>query len=128
MERVWIGQHNDGENHRTPPKFRHSLWNVYQLVLNDVPKTNNAVEGWHRGLMSQFNSQHPDIWKCINGLKNEQAGAALKREHHLAGILPAAKRKKYLNVHNNVQRIVREYTDDTILWDYLLRISYQIHK
>lgn len=29
--------------------FPCSMWNVYQAVLDDLPRSNNAIEGWHHG-------------------------------------------------------------------------------
>lgn len=32
---------------RDKPRFSMNLWNVYDRVKNDLPRTNNAVESWH---------------------------------------------------------------------------------
>ena len=29
-----------------PPMFEHTLWSVYDRVINNLPKTTNALEGW----------------------------------------------------------------------------------
>ena len=48
VEDTWIGL-SDRRLVRRPPQFPHEMWNVYDTVLQDLPKTNNSVEGWHRG-------------------------------------------------------------------------------
>ena len=31
---------------RKKPKFNNELWNVYERVINDLPRSNNSVEAW----------------------------------------------------------------------------------
>ena len=35
---------------RETPQFPIELWNVHDRVLNDLPKANNAVQGFHNAL------------------------------------------------------------------------------
>ena len=42
MEDTWIGR-PDRRLVRRPPQFPHGMWNVYDAVLQDLPKTNNLV-------------------------------------------------------------------------------------
>lgn len=46
FEDTWIGRPN--RKQRKPPQYPYELWNLYQTVLDDLPRTNNSVEGWHR--------------------------------------------------------------------------------
>lgn len=46
FEKVWIGEAFD--ECRKQPKYDHGLWNCYDGVLQNLPRTNNYVEGWHR--------------------------------------------------------------------------------
>ena len=32
---------------RRLPTYEHALWNIYDRVVNNLPRTTNAVEGWH---------------------------------------------------------------------------------
>lgn len=49
-----------------------SLWNCFHSVLEDLPKTNNACEGFHNGFASVLGAHHPTIYKLIDSLKDEQ--------------------------------------------------------
>ena len=57
----WWGE-EQGEN----------FWNVKKKVDEDLPRTNNAVEGFHSALHSSIICKHPNIWKLIAALKKEK--------------------------------------------------------
>ena len=54
-----------------PPKYPISLWNVRSRVLNDLPKANNACEGFNNALRSSITATHPNIWKFLRSMKEE---------------------------------------------------------
>ena len=56
------------ENLLYPVRF----WNVKKMVDVDIPRTKNAVEGFHSELRSSITCKHPNIWKFIAALKKEE--------------------------------------------------------
>ncbi|XP_025406892.1 uncharacterized protein LOC112680884 [Sipha flava] len=44
FEDTWIGRISRNRQRRSP-KFSIKLWNCYGLIKNDIPRTNNAIEG-----------------------------------------------------------------------------------
>ncbi|XP_068242204.1 uncharacterized protein [Palaemon carinicauda] len=70
FEDTWIGC-SDRRNRRRPPRYELMMWNVYEHVLNSVPKTNYALEGWHRAFETQVAGHHPNIWKFLEILKKK---------------------------------------------------------
>lgn len=50
--------------------FYIGIWNCYASVVNKLPRTNNSVEGWHRGF-STMAGKHPTIFKFIEFLRLE---------------------------------------------------------
>ena len=58
--------------HRRLPLFELGLWNMYNQTLNDLPRTNNTVKGWHRSFQANVGAYHPNFWKFIDILKHEQ--------------------------------------------------------
>jgi len=46
FEDTFIGRPNRN-NQRRRPLFSVDMWNVYSAVEDGLPKTNNALEGWH---------------------------------------------------------------------------------
>jgi hypothetical protein len=48
FENTYIGKKKNAEStKRQVPMFPIRLWNVYDRVLNDEPRTNNGIEAWH---------------------------------------------------------------------------------
>ncbi len=70
FEDIWIGR-IDRRNRRRQPLFPISLWNCYEAAKSGLPRTNNSVEGWHRGFNELVGSSHLSIWKFIDDLKKE---------------------------------------------------------
>lgn len=54
-----------------------NLWNHYNTVLQNQARTNNSVEGWHRGLATTIKA-HPTFWNLIKAIKLEQSKSELK--------------------------------------------------
>ena len=84
------------------------MWNVYDAVLQDLPKTNNSVEGWHRDFEAQLTSYHPNIWKFLECIKREQTLSNAKIEQYIAGQEPKLKKRKYRDSAKRIKRIVYE--------------------
>ncbi|KAH9364822.1 hypothetical protein HPB48_020956 [Haemaphysalis longicornis] len=54
FEDVYIGRRR--RNGMSTAMFPPAVWSVRDSTLTDLPRTNNPVEAWHRGL--QVNSSH----------------------------------------------------------------------
>ena len=50
FEDTYIGR--PGRRQRRDTRFSHDMWNVYQRTLQELPRTNNNIDGWHRGFQS----------------------------------------------------------------------------
>ncbi|ODM88747.1 hypothetical protein Ocin01_17935 [Orchesella cincta] len=86
VEDNWIGGNRRGK--ARPPRFDIAEWNYFHRVAEDLARTNNAVEGWHRGFQSQLGAAHPTIWKFIETIRKQQSLNELQMEQHLAGGTP----------------------------------------
>ena len=49
------------------------MWNVYFRAIDDLTRTNNALEGFHRGFESMLQMSNPDIWKFIEAIQRQQS-------------------------------------------------------
>ena len=63
-----------------------------KLKTPNLPRTNNNVEGWHNGLQANINACHPNLWKFLDVLKQEENLSGVKLTQCLAGI-PQPERK-----------------------------------
>lgn len=59
FEETWIGR--TVRNRRKKPLFPIEMWNCYDNVINDQPRTNNAVEGWHHAFNASLGCHHTTI-------------------------------------------------------------------
>jgi hypothetical protein len=125
FEDNWIGR-PARRGGRSAAIYPISLWNVYEQTMQDLPKTNNAVEGWHRGFSQLLGSHHPTIWKFIDGLKQEQSANELKIEQFLSGHPLPQGRKVYKDVAMRIKTIVSDYGNRPHL-DYLRGIAHNLH-
>lgn len=107
FEDCWIGRPTINKK-RKQPRYSHDLWNCHDSVLNDMPRTNNAVEGWHRGFSSGL-SAHPTIFKLIDALKLEQSKNEMLLGQINSGVGPPHKRVKYRDNDERMKRIVMNY-------------------
>ena len=44
---------------RRPPLFPIDLWDMFHRADNELPRTNNSVEGWHRSFQVHLSTCHP---------------------------------------------------------------------
>ena len=109
---------------RVSPTFPIELWNVYQRTLDQLANTNNGVEGFHSALQASVTNTHPNLWKLINVLKNEEYLSKKKIIDAERG--ETAVKKQYKNVYKCILSIVRGY-DQNSKQHYLRAIAMNLH-
>ena len=118
FEDTYIGR--PGRRQRRDPRFSHDMWNVYQRTLQELPRTNNNIEGWHRGFQSLIGSCHPNIWIFHGKLKRQQSLHHIQLTQILAGdVIP--QQKKYQDAASRVLHLVQNYGNR------LCGVAYNIH-
>uniref|UniRef100_A0A6V7KPU6 MULE transposase domain-containing protein n=1 Tax=Bracon brevicornis TaxID=1563983 RepID=A0A6V7KPU6_9HYME len=91
FEETWVGVPN--RRGRRDPMYAISMWNHYQSVLQDAPRTNNAIEGWHNGFNSKVRGCNLNIWKLIELIQTEQGLAEVEVTQLDAGHEPPQRKK-----------------------------------
>ncbi|KAB0801401.1 hypothetical protein PPYR_01533 [Photinus pyralis] len=124
FEDTWIGRPQ--RRGRRPPHFAINMWNCFDAVQHGLPKTNNAVEGWHRAFQMQLCADHPNIWKFISALKREQSINELRIEQHISGQPPTISRKEYRDCAQRLLTLVNSYAPDINIYDYVRGIAHNI--
>ena len=86
------------------PKFAPEMWNVGSRVLADLPRSNNACEGFHNALRSSITASHPNIWRLLVALKQELSLSEMKIMQKSRGDRPD--KKKYALLTERIKRQV----------------------
>ncbi|CAF1988425.1 unnamed protein product [Rotaria magnacalcarata] len=73
FEKTWIGEPRRRGTGRKKPLFDHKLWNIYDRIIADIPRSNNSVEGWHNSFASRVPINHPNIIKLAEKIRREQS-------------------------------------------------------
>ena len=124
LEDTYIGRYDLRLRKRRTPRYCIEHWNQYKAVVDNEPRTNNNMEGWHNSF-SKLVGTHPTIWKFLSSLKLEQNNNELKLERILAGCETATKKKKYRDYDERLQKIVKKYNSDTKI-TYLRSVAHNI--
>jgi hypothetical protein len=107
---------------RKKPQFEHTLWNIYDRVLVDLPRSNNSVEGWHSAFATRVTITHPTIKKLADKIRREQSKFEVDIAQLLQGHPPKPKKACYRKLDERIARVVRHYDPSNIL-EYLKNIA-----
>ena len=113
-------------NQRAQPYFPINVWNVYTRADNNLPRTNNAVEGYHKRLQSSLPCHHPNLWKFLDMLKGDIAINQVQVEQMVAGHVAPPPRKKYLDCNTRILGIIVNDFLNRNIFDYLRGIAHNI--
>ena len=106
-------------------EFDLALWNMYDQTIGDLPRTNNAVEGWHRRFQANIGAYHPNFWKFIDILKREQSLNQVNISQARAGHQPEPQRRRYEDSNRRIKNIVQDYHNRDRL-QYLRGLAHNI--
>ena len=100
-----------------PGWYNYPIWNMYDRVLQDKPRTNNALEGWHNAFARDMQASHPPVHKIAEKYVREQKKRALDRRHHVAGRIQGTKRTrtKYANVNKRLKAFVERIRNNILV-------------
>ena len=113
---TYVGQHHMTRAQRdtfVPAQFVPTTWNLYHRVKNDLPRTNNSLEGFHSAFAKNLPA-HPELYKLAERYKNYQHTRAHEREQHLSGRKPPAARKQYLKATARFKNLVGKFDDGVL--------------
>lgn len=109
FERTWLGRMTRGK--MRPPTFPIELWNIHELVLAKLPRTNNAIEGWHNKMVHFIGGKNPNIWNFLDKLKNSQSNTESIINDIMVGVPPRQKKKNYRDMDKKLYHLVNNYAD-----------------
>ncbi|RWR98413.1 hypothetical protein B4U79_04232, partial [Dinothrombium tinctorium] len=56
----------------SPPLFPPSFWSIYDCLDHQLPRTQNALEGWHRRWNELLGVSHVGVIRFVKALREEQ--------------------------------------------------------
>ena len=86
------------------------LWNMHYRVLNELPRTNNNLEGWYTRFSTMFRQTHPSNWEFINTLKLDASHNQMLIAQVLAGAAPPPQKRVYRDVNARIATLVQGTT------------------
>ncbi|CAF4615984.1 unnamed protein product [Rotaria socialis] len=104
------------------PQFDHTLCNIYDRVIADLPRSNNSVGGWHGAFANRVNITHPTIKKLTEEIRREQSKFEVDIAQLFQGHQPKPKEACYRKFDERIARIVRQY-DSLQIPQYLKNIA-----
>ncbi|CAF4368619.1 unnamed protein product [Rotaria sp. Silwood2] len=110
---------------RKNPQFQHQLWNIYDRVVAGVPRSNNAVEGWHNAFASRVSINHPNIIKLTEKIRREQSKFEIDIAKILQGHQVKTQKACYRKLDERIERVLTTY-DSSQLDQYLSNIAANI--
>jgi len=102
------------------------MWNQTERLRTGLPRTNNMIEGWHRGVQASLDAEHPSIWKCISLFKKEEVLAVLQSQQLTAG-QPGRREKRDQVAKTNRLLSLYENYEEMPLFQYLRGIGYNFN-
>jgi hypothetical protein len=90
-------------------RFSINLWNMYDHVLENLPRTNNGTEGWHNGFNQFVGIKHPNIFSFFEKIQLEENKDRITQEQLLALTFQPKQAKKYRDLDSKIQEIVKNF-------------------
>ena len=101
------------------------LWNHYQT---EGPRTINHLEGWHSSMKKTIQVPHPNIYRLLTHLKEEQAVNEVTHIQYSAGGLRPVKRRKYIQLNQRLQQLkLRLQNQEISVFQFADIASYLLH-
>ena len=104
---TWIG-YQAPNGFETEARFPYHTWNMYERVKEGLPRTNNAIEGWHCGFALNIQN-HPNLETLVDKYHTEQNRNRLRRTQQDMGRVSARTRRKYVIYNNRLTGLIDKF-------------------
>lgn len=94
-------------------RFSPTIWSLHDNIMNDLPRTSNFVESWHRRWQALVDN-HSGLFKIITNIQKEQAVVENEIQSIRRGELIKKRRKKDRLKDERINNIIcnrHNYTD-----------------
>jgi hypothetical protein len=126
FQKTYIGE-LDPIGRRKKPLYPIDEWNVYQRTKDNMPRTNNAVEGWHSGLTKLVAQSKPSLIKFYSKLQEEDMRIRNRfREIGSGQFKPKSRNLNSANHASQIKRTVYKFDQFDSILSYIERISFYL--
>ena len=94
---------------RVDPRFSIELWNQHDRVPNQLPRSNNAVEGWHSAFNNNVDIAHPTVQNLTKKLQTEQHSMLIFRRQMNMRLPAPRKKRKYQQINAALFTMITDY-------------------
>ena len=98
---------------------------MHNWVLNELPRTNNNLEGQHTRFSTMSRQTHPSIWEFIDTLKLDASHNRMLIAQMLPGEAPPPQKRVYRDVNARIVTLAQRYNNGNII-PFLRGISYNL--
>jgi hypothetical protein len=119
FEKVYIGKVVCGV--RCGAMFPPETWNLNSRVINELPRTNNSVEAWHRVFSENVACSNPNVFRFMEALKKEQSIHEVNAVRIEQGDDIRKDRKYYVRKERNILKLVTKHNRQSWHSDFHIR-------
>ena len=98
---------------------------MFNITDDELPRTTNSVEGWHRSFQGHVSAYHPVFWKFLSVLQKKESMIRISIVQHLAGNPAPPTRQRYLDSSGRILRILDDFPNRQSL-QYLRVIAHNL--
>lgn len=121
-ERNYVGKRIENIS----PRFPIEMWNMFNRLQDNLPRTNNSLEAWHNSFQKNIDCHHPSVEKLISHFQKEQSNVENLVLRYRSGIRTTeSPLNKYVQKNRRLKTTTSDYSLGNIM-QYLKSISFNI--
>lgn len=109
-----ISSGESGRIARSLPRFPIKIWNLYDRLLTDLPRTNNSIEAWHKSFELDV-KKHPTVAKLVEHFRKEQKNTHIVCTQLLCANDKIKRKKCEIEKDEHIKSIVLSYNKNDCL-------------
>ena len=82
---------------------------MFNRTDDELPRTNNSVEGWYQSFQGHVSACHPVFWKSLSFFQKEENMTRISIVQHITGHPAPPPRQRYLDSSQRSLRILDDY-------------------
>uniref|UniRef100_A0A914Z961 Uncharacterized protein n=1 Tax=Panagrolaimus superbus TaxID=310955 RepID=A0A914Z961_9BILA len=96
------------------PRYAIDIWNVYDAIVKNEPRTNNQSEIWHGQLKEAVRINHSPFYVIAKELQKQHANNNVLRNQFITDVV-FKKKKVQADKDERISNVVRTFNIETVL-------------